>query len=164
MIEVSDLYRTTLDFNKEIVFEKDDVIICEDFVLMNVFDSGILKEIERGNSLSDLKNTIGLDTLDYMHDRLKGIPIIDLLMMTSDMSLPSTFFLHTFYNEFTIFAEVRFIESTWNEGKILKELVDSDWYGFSISYVHAKVNLFTFKCDEKGQMKYIRKDTYATFH
>ena len=164
MIEVSDLYQSTLSFNKNILVEEENMIVCNDFILIKDEDKSILRKIENSRTLSELKDLIGLDTLENIYKRQKGVHINELISMNLKMPLPSTFYFYATYNEFTIFAEVYFIEQTWDSGKILNEFIDKELYGFEMSQIYAKVNLFTFKCDENGELHFVKRNTYATFH
>ena len=46
----------------------------------------------------------------------------------------------------------------------VSKVEDAEYFGFDISGLYAWVALYTFKCDGKGELNYVRTDTYATFH
>ena len=162
MIEASGLYRSKLDFSKEVVLKKGDIHVFKDFVLINDADMGILKKIEKGQTLSKLKELIELDTLELMYSRQKGVPIKELIELKDSIRLPSTFFFYTFYNlDYIIFAEINFRD--WNDGDLLEAYEDFEAYGFEISALPARVNIYTFKCGELGELIHIRTDDYGTY-
>ncbi|PKL80823.1 MAG: hypothetical protein CVV25_02595 [Ignavibacteriae bacterium HGW-Ignavibacteriae-4] len=165
LLEVTSLYGRTIDFNKEIIFEKGRIQVFKDFVLVKGIDSGILEKIEKGNLLLDLKNLLKIDTLDISYNRQKGVPIKELAALNDSVSIPNTIYFYAEYElEFIVFAEVVFNEDIWKNGEILNNYKELELNGFEISNINTWVGLYTFRCDEKGELHHIRTDTYATYH
>lgn len=164
MIEASGLYRSKLDFSKEVVLKKGDIHVYKDFVLIAEMDNAIIRKISKGQNLSDLKELLEIDILDYYYTEENGIPYSEIRSLRDSISLPNTFFFYAFYGqEYIIFSEINFRSIEWENDEFWEEISKFDLKGFEISDFPARVRFYTFKCGELGELIHIRTDQYATF-
>lgn len=153
-----------LDLNKEIVYEKGVIQVYKEFVFINDDERGILREINRGRNLKELYDLMELDSIDYIIERDKDVPLEDLMVIRDSIPLPNRFYFYTIYNsEFVVIASINFRSYEWEDDGIWEEFKKHDLSGFEISAIPARVDLLTFKCDGKGNLIHLKTDTYPTF-
>ena len=161
MIESNDFLK--LDLKKEIVYEKGVIQVYKDFVFINDVERGLLREINYGRNLKNIYNLLNLDSIDYIIERDKDVPLEDLMVIRDSIPLPNRFYFYTIYNsEFVVIARLLFSSSEWEDDKVWEEFSEMDLEGFEISAFPARLHFYTFKCDEKGNLVYIRTDDYTT--
>ena len=90
MIRASDFLK--FDLNKEIIFEKGPIRVYNNFVFINDDDSGILRLVNRGRNLKELYDLMELDSIDYIIERDKDVPLEDLMVIRDSIPLPKKFY------------------------------------------------------------------------
>lgn len=152
-----------LDLNKEKVYEKGVIQVYKDFVFINDDEKGLLREINYGRNLKNIYNLLNLDSIDYSIEEDKDVPINDLIAIRDSIPLPRKFYFYTIYNlEFVIIAEINFRSYEWENDEVWKQFSEMDIEGFEISAFPSRLHFYTFKCDGKGNIVYLRTDEYTT--
>jgi hypothetical protein len=154
LIKYTNVYRTNLAFDDEVVIKREDFEIYKDFIYIKDPESRILETIKNDTS-NFIREEIGLDTSDsevkYYYDLYELSTLLDSNSTLNTMIFYSVFkdyiILVEVYNSvsknFTLYDKIDFV---------LNEL---NLNGFSISQIDAVNSYHLFKCDNKRSFEYI---------